>query len=259
MSKIKGILFDKDGTLIDFHSIWVPIASKLAELCILELKTAPKESTKIENALLEAIGVVNEGVIPEGILASGTTQDISKAFLNVFDNFQIPIAKREHFTEWVKQTIFQLTHENVDQIKPIKGIKAFLEALVNKGLIIGIATADDLETTKLCLEKLEIDSYFDFIATSDYYEKKPNPAMLRGFCQKYDLSSNEVVMVGDTHVDLAMAKNGAAGLAVGVLSGTGSLQTLRPLADFVLSSATQIISDNGLFYWENQLVSPIEK
>ena len=29
MEKVKAILFDKDGTLMDFHSIWIKVAEEL--------------------------------------------------------------------------------------------------------------------------------------------------------------------------------------------------------------------------------------
>ena len=34
MEKVKAILFDKDGTLMDFHSIWIKVAEELVAECI---------------------------------------------------------------------------------------------------------------------------------------------------------------------------------------------------------------------------------
>ena len=31
MGKIRGILFDKDGTLMDFEAIWLPVLDELVE------------------------------------------------------------------------------------------------------------------------------------------------------------------------------------------------------------------------------------
>ena len=47
-------------------------------------------------------------------------------------------------------------------------------------------------------------------------------------------------MVGDNRHDLEMAKAGGAGLAVGVLSGTGTREALAPLADVVLDSIVDL-------------------
>ena len=34
MEKVRAILFDKDGTLMDFHSIWIKVAEELVAECI---------------------------------------------------------------------------------------------------------------------------------------------------------------------------------------------------------------------------------
>ena len=47
-------------------------------------------------------------------------------------------------------------------------------------------------------------------------------------------------MVGDNRHDLEMARAGGAGLAVGVLSGTGTRETLSPMADVILDSIVDL-------------------
>ena len=47
-------------------------------------------------------------------------------------------------------------------------------------------------------------------------------------------------MVGDNRHDLEMARAGGAGLAVGVLSGTGTRESLMPLADVILNSIADL-------------------
>jgi phosphoglycolate phosphatase len=47
-------------------------------------------------------------------------------------------------------------------------------------------------------------------------------------------------MVGDNRHDLEMARAAGAGLAVGVLSGTGSRKTLGGLADVILESVADL-------------------
>ncbi len=47
-------------------------------------------------------------------------------------------------------------------------------------------------------------------------------------------------MIGDNVHDLQMARAGGAGLAVGVLSGTGSRQDLEGLADLIIDSVAQL-------------------
>ena len=66
------------------------------------------------------------------------------------------------------------------------------------------------------------------------------------FCEKFNLASCEVAVVGDTPTDLHLAQNGDC-YAIGVLSGTGDRPTLEPLADLVLDSVEEFISQSGEF------------
>ena len=54
------------------------------------------------------------------------------------------------------------------------------------------------------------------------------------------LKPTEIAMVGDNRHDLEMARAGGCGLAVGVLSGTGTRESLGRIADVVLDSVAEL-------------------
>jgi phosphoglycolate phosphatase len=60
--------------------------------------------------------------------------------------------------------------------------------------------------------------------------------MVHGFAKATGLAPEEIAMVGDNTHDLHMARNAKAGLAVGVLTGTGTRASLESHADHVLAS-----------------------
>ena len=61
---IKGILFDKDGTLIDFYEVWGKAAVKVAKrLC--DARRMPER----QRMLLREMGVADGRVDPDGALA----------------------------------------------------------------------------------------------------------------------------------------------------------------------------------------------
>ena len=67
--------------------------------------------------------------------------------------------------------------------------------------------------------------------------------LLEGMCRRADLTGlkpSQIAMVGDNRHDLEMARAGGVGLAVGVLSGTGTEETLGRLADVVLGSVAEL-------------------
>jgi len=54
------------------------------------------------------------------------------------------------------------------------------------------------------------------------------------------LSPSQIAMVGDNRHDMDMARAAGAGAAIGVLSGTGSHQTLTEVADVLIASVADL-------------------
>ncbi|KRF42342.1 hypothetical protein ASG93_21010 [Paenibacillus sp. Soil787] len=248
MKQIKGILFDKDGTLVDFHSSWVQVATQMIGRLLVDLGLS--EDSAARESLLDAIGLHGNAVDPRGILASGTTQDMSDAFVHVLQDKQADPEKLAGLKDWMVEELYMLTKSNREHIKPAADLPRLLKQLRGHGLKIGVATADDQESTLFFLKKMGIAPYFDFIGTSDFYEKKPSPSMLQAFCEVGGILVEEVAVVGDTVVDLQFAKNGSAGLAIGVLSGVSGSSELKELSTILLPSVGDIVMENGRLVWE---------
>ena len=54
--------------------------------------------------------------------------------------------------------------------------------------------------------------------------------MLLAAANLFEIPLAQTAVVGDSAADLLMARSAGAGLAVGVLTGVGSIETLGPLA-----------------------------
>ncbi|HEK9101647.1 HAD family hydrolase [Bacillus pfraonensis] len=244
MEKIKAILFDKDGTLMDFHSIWIKVAEELvAEL--VELHRLPQS---LRLTILEKIGVEGAFVHPRSVLAAGTSHDIAKICCKY-----IPSVKESDMHHWISEKLFTLMYEHRSHMRMTADLPKLLQVLKEKGLILGIVTADDFAPTELFLKQCQLETFFDYIVASDTFPaQKPDKQIVESFCEEFGLDPREVVVVGDTPTDLHLAKNSGACYAIGVLSGTGDLQTLAPLADIVLDSVGHFISDSGELIWERE-------
>lgn len=247
MKQIKGILFDKDGTLMDFYSSWVMVAMQLVDRLLEKLEIADNPAMK--EKLLRSIGVHDGKVDPKGYLASGTTRDLFEAFVHELLKADLSQEKLDGLDDWMTEELYCLTKANRENLKPTADLPHLLEQLRRHGMKIGIATADDRDSTKFFLDKIGIRSYFNFIGTSDYYEKKPNPSMIQTFCEIANITAEEVAVAGDTVVDLQFAKNGSAGLAIGVLSGVSGSAELCGLADLIIDSVGDICTENGSLIW----------
>ena len=64
--------------------------------------------------------------------------------------------------------------------------------------------------------------------------------MVRAFAEGVRVKPGEVAMVGDNPHDMEEARNGAAGLAIGVLSGNSGHGDLDHLADHVIPSIAHL-------------------
>ncbi len=245
MTEIRGILFDKDGTLLDFNSIWVPAANCMIDKIL--YKYSKFDNTIIRNKLLQSIGIEGENISGQGILASGTVFDIADAFANVFRNEKIEVFVKD-IVNVVSESLSEFVKDNGDKVVPIGNLSTLFSKLKNMNIKIGIATSDTITSTEYCLKTLGIFEHFDFIGTSDgEYNPKPSPELIYNFCKVTGLKEKEVAIVGDTSTDMEFAKNGKVGLAVGVLSGTSNLEQLKKGADLVYSSVNDIVKENALF------------
>ncbi|WP_243291587.1 HAD family hydrolase [Bacillus sp. FJAT-47783] len=244
--KIKGILFDKDGTILKFHGLWPQVLKQLVKNICNRYRV--KNEAELTHQLLSSIGVTETEILPNGIFASGTTDDIAESFLEVLKKNDI-IEEKERLKQYLEKELVQLVKEQKHLIFPTADLHDLFSNLKKKGIKLGIATADDYDITMICLKALNVTDYFDFIGTSDFYEKKPSPHMFQVFCEKFNLASKEVAMVGDNLVDMQFASNSQAGLKVGVLTGTSLIEDLANESDYVIEHIGKLF-ENGSFLWE---------
>ena len=64
--------------------------------------------------------------------------------------------------------------------------------------------------------------------------------MVLGFARVTGLDLREILVVGDNSHDMMMGRNAGAGMTIGVLTGTGTRDTLGPLSDYCLNDITEI-------------------
>ncbi len=232
---IKGVLFDKDGTLIDFCSLWVSAAVwSVGE--IVRLNKLPIELT---DYILDIIGVEGENIKPNGALAFKVYEDIAKDICDglATKNF---ILDSDNLT---KQMVFyfeQYVLCNDVNYTEIAALEPLLLELKGMGVYTGVATADTKDSTVHCLQQLKLDKEFNYIGTDDGAVKpKPQPDMIYRFMDLFSLDAQEVMMVGDTYNDIRFARNGGA-VAVGVLSGASNADDFKGEADYIVSSVAEI-------------------
>lgn len=224
MAPIRGLLFDKDGTLLDFHATWAPILDRLAA----DLAGGDAD---LARRLLEHGGrdPLSGRYRAGSLLAQGNTAEVAEAWRPL-----LPHLQTESLVERMDRAFAE---EGVVASTPVLDLAAFFARMKARGLKLGVATSDNERAAKAILERFEALHLLDFVAGYDSgHGPKPTPGMVRGFCAATGLAAAEVAMVGDNRHDMEMGRTAGCGACIGVLTGTSAAADLTPLATVVLDS-----------------------
>ncbi|HRD77161.1 MAG TPA: HAD-IA family hydrolase [Hyphomicrobiaceae bacterium] len=221
---IRAILFDKDGTIIDYWRTWVPINREVALF-------AANGDTALAEELLRAGGhdPATDRVTPGSVLAAGSVDDIAGAFRTRLGSRAPSRLEREI------DRIF--SEGGARHSVLLDGAAAAIAALHARGFMLGIATNDTIGGLEASLPRHDVRRWMVFEAGCDSgHGGKPAPGMVTAFAAAAGVALAEIAVVGDAVHDLEMARAAGAGLKVAVLSGTSPRETLAPHADLVLVS-----------------------
>ena len=230
--KAMGIIFDKDGTLIDFDAMWGGWVVFLAK------RLQGVSEVDVRKALCEAMGYdeANKKVLAHGKLACTPMSMLYRLTVEVMQSSGLTTEQAELAVEkgWC-------IPDPVILAKQFTDTRALFGKLHSKGIKIGIATTDDRAPTQAMIEAFDIEEYIStMVCADDGIKAKPAPDMVLTICQRMEIDPSQVMVVGDTTADLKMARAAGAGLVVGVLSGVSSARDLVTFADVLIESVDNL-------------------
>lgn len=195
---IKVLIFDKDGTLTDTSGLWFePTVLVLNELL---QRNRIQLSAENKQLLNDQLGITEQGIIENSIIASGTVRDM----LSVLENFgTIDIEENYQF---VVSYFANYIRVNPEKIITLGNIKNTLEFLKREGFLLALITNDSLLPTEAVLDVAQIQNLFDFIGTTDDFPAKPSNKSIKAICEKFKVSSEQLIYIGDSVIDEEFAK-----------------------------------------------------
>ncbi|MTI08288.1 HAD family hydrolase [Curvivirga aplysinae] len=227
---IKGIVFDKDGTLTNFHETWMPAIHKTVELF-------SGDNQDLKQRLMIAGGwdPEEDRITSGSILGAGDINDLIDCFLEILPELT---SRREALHTEVEE-IF--TYSSCEEVVPATDLAELFTNLRDRGLLIGVATMDSENAANMLFDKLGVQDQLSYVVGYDSgHGVKPSSGMVEGFFKKTGLSANEVMVVGDNTHDTEMGRNAGAAKVVGVLTGNSLAEDLDGHADHILSSVAEL-------------------
>jgi phosphoglycolate phosphatase len=222
------VVFDKDGTIIDFGSMWSGWAVAVAD----GLRVAIGHP--VDEPLFAMLGydAATGTVRPGGGLAATPMARLRERTHEVLVGEGLTDADAE-------QALATAWHapDPVGLARPLADLSALFGRLHDSGRRVAIATSDDREPTERTLAAFGLTGAIDgLVCADDGIPVKPAPDMVLRLCADLGTTPVHTAVVGDSPADMRMARSAGVALAVGVLTGVGTRVDLEWEADRVIGS-----------------------
>jgi len=235
LSALDLVIFDKDGTLIDFATMWADWAIGLAD------RLAPALAANVPDPRARLYAAIGFDAARRQAIAGGPLAAMTMADLRQFTTDLLAVGSSRAQAETTLAAAWR-TPDPVALARPLADLPALFERLHRRGLRVAVATSDDREPTERTLAALGVDGLVDALACADDgLPTKPDAAMILHLCRALAIDPRRSAMVGDAPADLAMGLAAGSGLRIGVLSGVGSRADLEPLADAIIPSVEDLL------------------
>ncbi len=227
MAPIHAILFDKDGTLVDFDRTWGPAVDTV-------LRDLANGDENLYRQLCAASGLAfGAHFLPCSPLIGEPT--------SVFAAAWAALLGQPADAAFFAKIDGLLCRATTAHLSPIGDPKTVLAELAGQGYRLGLITNDADATARAHLRKLGVDHLMEFVAGYDSgFGAKPAPAPVLAFAAAVGVAAAEVVMVGDTAIDVATAR-AAGARAVLVRTGPNASEALHAATpDAVIDSIADL-------------------
>ena len=225
--QLKGILFDKDGTLINFEETFGPSTER-----VLRELSGGQEDKFLKMAEAWLFDPETLRFSPFSVAVGATTLEMAEAiapFIAADDLQKLSIQLDRMYGDYCNQCVVSLP----------KTVPA-LEGLRKMGFKLGIATNDAEFNALSQMQQLGIDHMFDLIMGADSgHGGKPGGGMVANFARFVGCDPLHIAMVGDSVHDMESGKN-AGSRTIGVETGPAARQELEGHCDMVLGSIAEI-------------------
>ncbi|MBH0088527.1 HAD-IA family hydrolase [Pseudoalteromonas sp. NSLLW218] len=197
IKKYKLVIFDWDGTVMDSVTKIVNCIRSSAE----SLNIVPPSDEAIKNIIGMSLEKAIDVLFPDNVAQH-------QALISGY--------KYQYSVDTTPTPVFA-------------NVVGVLNALKEQGIVLAVATGKGRGGLERLLDQSQLRHFFSATRTSDEAQSKPSPDMLYQLLEELGISAQDAVMIGDTQIDMTMAK--AAGMdRIGVTMGVHNAQQLNKLS-----------------------------
>lgn len=229
---IEAIAFDKDGTLADSEAFLRTLGQRRSRLIDAQIPG-------VQEPLLMSFGIDAQQINPAGLMAVGTRRETAIAAAAYVaetgrDWLESLTLVEKAFTE--ADVVMQ---RKADYTPLFEGALSLLQTLASAGLKLGILSSDTTANVKDFVQRYELEDYFQLQMGTDGLLAKPDAALLEQACSALAVSPRHTLIVGDSPVDIQLARAAQAAGCIAVTWGwSGAIQLAQ--ADAVIQRFDQI-------------------
>lgn len=208
--KISGIVFDLDGTIAGTNKLIFDTFRYISNK-YLNIDRTDKE-------IIELFGPTEEEILQKLL-----PQNEYKSAIEEF------------------YTFYKTNHKKL--ASEYTGMEELLSWLKGNNIPLGIYTGKGRVTAGITLDELGLTDYFSLIISgSDVTDSKPSPEGINIFLDKFDLKKGEVVMVGDSVVDIKTADNAGVKCLSVIWDSYGKNEVEKLNSDFCFGRVVDLFS-----------------
>ena len=214
---IKAVVFDLDGTLAEFNLDYKTVRAEVMQFLI-------------NQSFPASIFSINESIF----------EMLKKA-----EVFMRNKGKKEEFSAVQKRVlniVFKHEIKAAHETSLIPGVFETLKILKNANLKLAIFTISSEKSTDLILHNFRLEQFFDAVITRENVSRvKPDPSHLAAALKALDVNNEEVIVVGDSVVDMRSAKALNVKAAVGIVPESDAAKKLSQAgATYTIKSITEL-------------------
>ena len=178
MQKIKGVLFDMDGVIIDSEPVF---------------------------AFVKARSFAALGLPEEYVATTSGGASLYGSWANLIERYNLPYTAKELAEENFREVLSVITKRSIPESP---NLSKLLGHLSDSGIKIACGSASSREYVQGVLKYLGIDGYFSALVCGDDIERpKPHPDTYLLAAQRLNLLPKDCIVVEDSYIGSLAARN----------------------------------------------------